>query len=48
MAQLQNNVKVLPGWNAGQIYPVNRKDQYHPKVVEQGGGGGGGARQQTV
>ena len=40
MAQSQNNMKVLPGWNAvstRHIYPVNRKDHYHPKVVEQEG-----------
>ena len=45
MAQSQNNVKVLPGWSTMGVrdtYPVNRKDHYHLKVVEQGGGGGGG------
>ena len=32
--------KVLPGWSAisaRHIYPVNRKDHYHSKVVEQEG-----------
>ena len=40
MAQSQNKVKRLPGWsaiNARYIYPVNRKDRYRPKVVEQEG-----------
>ena len=40
MAQSQNNVKVLPGWSAMGVrhtYPVNRKDHYHLKVVEQEG-----------
>ena len=40
MAQSQNNLKVLPGWSAmgaRHIYPVNRKDHYHLKVVEQEG-----------
>ena len=44
MAQSQNNVKILSGWSAisaQHIYPVNRKDHYHPKVVEQEEGGGG-------
>ena len=45
MSESQNNVKVLPRWSAistRHIYPVNRKDHYHPKVVEQDGWGGGG------
>ena len=42
MVKSQNNVKVLPGCRsavgARHIYPVNRKDHYHLKVVEQEGG----------
>ena len=44
MAQLQNTVKVLPGWSAmgaRYIYPVNRTYYCHLKVVEREG-------QQTV
>ena len=40
MAGSQNNVKVFPGWSAmgaRHIYRVNRKDHYHPKIVEQEG-----------